>query len=213
MNKLFIILIISSLIITGCKSKKVNLSDKQLVSDCFTNYKTQVLAKNGEEAVKYIDSATVNYFGKLHYYAVAYDSTQIAQLIISEKFIVLSARAFFTGSDLQNMEHSRFLEQIISNNLLDNQMFTKVGLGKITVTDTLADGFIIYNNFPLPYAFLFKLENKTWLLNLNALIPLLQVQLKSILSSYNIPENEALLTYIGKITGKTCTNDIWQPIQ
>src|SRR5690606_16152787 len=84
-----IILLFAITTIGACTAQK---KEEKLVNKSFEGYKDAILNDRGEEAVKFVDSRTMNYYAHVLDKVKNADSVEVSALSLMDKLMVLSVR-------------------------------------------------------------------------------------------------------------------------
>lgn len=207
------IIIIFILLLTCTISSYGQKCQKKLIRKSFNNYKAAILNDQGEEAVKYLDSRTIKYYGDMLELVKTADSTKVESLSITDKLMVLSIRHRTTRADILSFDGKSLLVYSIKSGMIGKSSVANNAIGGISIDHSFAKAAFIAEGRKSPFHFHFYKEEGQWKIDLTALFSISTAVFKKIANENGQNENEFLLSILENITGNKPTNQIWQPIK
>jgi hypothetical protein len=150
-------------------------SEVKAVKASFDNYKQAILNDKGEEAVQYVDSRTINYYGDVLEKVRSADSATVNRLDLLDKVMVFSVRHRATKEDILSFDGKGLLVYAIKSGMVGKNSVVNSSIGDVTVEGTFAKGQYVSNGQKAPFNFDFYKEDNAW-----------KVDLTSIFSTTNI---------------------------
>jgi hypothetical protein len=196
--------------VTICASaQKVEV---KLVKKAFDGYKTSILNDRGEEAVKYVDSRTIKYYGDILELVKSADSTKIETLNILDKLMVFSIRHRTSKEDILSFNGEKLLVYAIKSGMVGKNSVANNSIGDVTVDGSFAKGQLVVNSQAAPFYFNFYKEEQQWKLDITALFPVSTKAFKKMADESGQPENDFLFTILESLTGRKPGKEIWKKV-
>jgi hypothetical protein len=204
--------ILSTLLLFVTISAIAQKTEEKLVKNAFDGYKTSILHDKGEEAVKYVDSRTIKYYGDILELVKRADSTKIETLNILDKLMVFSIRHRASKEDILTFTGKKLLVYAIQSGMVGKNSVANNSIGEVTVDGSFAKGQLVVNKQSTPLYFNFYKEEQQWKVDLTALFPMSTNAFKKMAEESGQPENEFLFAILESLTGKKPGKEIWQPV-
>lgn len=186
--------------------------EQKLVKQSFDKYKAAILTDKGEEAVKYVDSRTVNYYSYILDLVKTADSTKVKGLSITDKLMVFSVRHRTPKEEISKFDGISLLQYAIKSGMVGKSSVANNAIGTVTITGKFAKAPLIANGQKTPLHFHFYKEDNQWKIDLTALFPYSNMVLKNMVNESGKSENEFIFYMLEMITGKEPGAEIWQPL-
>jgi hypothetical protein len=204
--------ILSTLLLSVTISGFAQKAEEKLVKKAFDGYKTSILNDKGEEAVKYVDSRTIKYYGDILDLVKRADSTKIETLNILDKLMVFSIRHRASKEDILAFNGEKLLVHAIKSGMVGKNSVANNSIGDVTVDGSFAKGQLVVNKQAAPLYFNFYKEEQQWKIDLTALFPMSTNAFKKMADESGQPENEFLFTILESLTGRKPGKEIWQKV-
>lgn len=188
-------------------------SDGELVKKSFDNYKKSILQGQGEEAIKYVNSKTTDYYDKELNLAIYGDSATINDLAIIDKLTVFIARHKIPNHELIKMNGKEFFIYAVNNGMIGKNSVMTTQVGDVTIKDNVAHGQMISNGQKTPLFFEFSKESTEWKVDLTSIFPPTNIALGKMLEQQGLSDNEFIFQTLEALTGRKVTDDIWKPLK
>ncbi len=146
--------------------------EEQQVRNTFNKYKAAITKAKGEEAVKYIDNATLNHYDLLLDIIKREDSLAFQKLKYMDKKIVLSIGQRLTKKEAEKFDKTDLFVFAVKNRIVGNTSLPYQSIGDVIID---ADGksakgqFVSNGDKKSLYLYFYKEEEK-WKLNLSSII-------------------------------------------
>ncbi len=147
MKKIFIIITI--LVISACNNQYVTAKNE--INSCFYNYKVAVKGGNGNEAIKYLDKNSLNYYNTIIDLSVSADSITLDHAGIYNKITVLIIRQLMPKEILLDMNGESLFIYMVNSGLVGQNSNQNVDLADIEIKGTSANGFSVVSGKKLLY--------------------------------------------------------------
>lgn len=204
---------LTTLLILVALSGVAQKAEENLVRKSFTGYKTAILDDKGEEAVAFVDSRTVAYYGKMLNLVRTADSITVSELPLLDKFMVLAIRHRMDAEELQSTDGKGLLVKAIRNGMVGKSSVANVSVGDVTVEGDFAKGQLMANGKKAPFSFHFYKEENSWKIDLTSLFPMTATMFQNMLDESDMEENEFLLHLLEMGSGMAPSPDVWKPAQ
>lgn len=188
-------------------------SETDLIKKTFAEYKRSILAGEGEEAIKWVDSHTLNYYDQMLETAVTADSADVQKLGLMDKLTVLTARHRIPKEEALEMRGRDFFIYAIDKGMVGKSSVMNVEIGKVKVDGDSGSGQVIVNGREVPLFFDFSRENDLWKLDITSIFVATNAGLKQMLAENGTTDNEFILQALEMLSGKPVRDDIWQPLK
>lgn len=195
-----------ALILHSCSGQK----EEALVRKSFDNYKSAVLNDNGEEAVKYVCSRTIEYYSSILLKAKKADSSEVSSLGLMDKLMVFSIRHRATKSEILSFDGEGLLVYAIKEGMVGKNSVANNTVGDVQIDAAFAKGQLLDNGQEGPFYFHFYKEEGIWKIDLTAMFSAGIAAFKTMQEDSGLGENEYLFSLLEMLTGRKPGNDIWE---
>lgn len=184
----------------------------QRVPEALAAYRSAVLAKQGAEALSWIQPDSLSAYQK--YVELARTGTKevIGRLPITDRYQVLLLRQCLSAEQLTTGDAGSLLQSLISGGYFNSEFHARLNLGVVEENGPLARADLIAQGQRTAFVWEFALNGDRWQLDLH---PVFQAQASFILAlakEGNQQENEALLAALRSVSGKALADSIWNPV-
>lgn len=186
--------------------------EEEAVRTAFDNYKSAILNDKGTEAVKYLDSRTMQYYGEMAELARSADSGSVNQLSSQDKFIVLSIRHRANREEVLNFTGESLLVYCLNNGMIGKSSVAKNSIGEVTINENFASGQFLSNGQKTPLSFHFYKENGSWKIDLTSIFAVADTAFEQMIAKSGMEENAFLLSLLEQLTRKKPGQEVWQPV-
>src|SRR6266542_1557343 len=186
--------------------------DAKDIKDCFAGYKSSILENKGDEAIKWVDKNTLNYYGKMLQLAISADSKTVSNLGILDKMTVLTVRHRIPKEEVLKMKGNSFFTYAINSGMVGKNSVMTLEIGDIEISGNLAKGQLVVNGQKAPLYFQFNKENDKWKIDITSIFPASIIGLKQVIKNNGLTENEFILNALRGLTGKEADVSIWKPL-
>lgn len=186
-------------------------SDEELIQTCFDRYRHFLLAENGEDAVKFVDSHSLNYYENLQELAKNADSLTIASLPIFDKVMVLTVRLMVPKEDIQEFDGQSLLTYSINNGMIGKRNHESLMIGQVSVDQNVAKGKLFVDQIESPYFVHFNKENGQWKYDLSSLFPLADSYIRKMTDEFG--EEWMINAIVSAMAKESNSNNVWNPIR
>jgi hypothetical protein len=187
-------------------------NDENLVRKAFENYKSAILNENGEEAFKYINSGTANYYTYIIDLIKTADSTKIDSLSLLDKITVFSVRHRASKEEIIGMDGKSVFVYAIENGMIGKNSVENNKIGGIAINNEFATGQLIVNGQKTPFNFHFYKEMNEWKVDLTSIFPVTEKAFKQVVAASGEKENDYIFNLLDLLTGKKPGSEIWRTV-
>ncbi|WP_375561779.1 hypothetical protein ACE193_04290 [Bernardetia sp. OM2101] len=184
-------------------------SEEKKVKKSFDNYKTSILNDKGKDAIKYVDSRTIQYYSDILELVKTADSTKIESLSILDKLMVFSIRHRVSKEDILSFDGKSLFIYAIKSGMVGKNSVANNSIGEVIVEDNFAKGEFVANGQKAPFYFHFYKEQGKWKIDLTSIFPISTIAFKKMADDSGENQNDYLFSLLEMITGKKPTKEIW----
>jgi len=200
-----------TLLIISCNNQT---KDDQIdVKECFEGYKSSILASKGDEAVKWVDKNTLNYYDKMLKLSISGDSATVNNLGILDKLTVLTVRHRIPKEEVLKMDGNSFFIYAINSGMVGKNSVMTIEIGDIEISGDFAKGQILANGQKASLYFQFNKENNKWKIDITSIFSASIVGLKQVIKNNGLTENDFILNGLEGLTGRRPDLSIWRPLK
>lgn len=204
-----LVLFLFSILSTSCAKNK----EEKKVRAAFDGYKSAILNDKGEEAVKFLDSRTVQYYENMLDFAKNADKDQVNSLSFFDRMMVLFVRYRVSKEDILSFNGEKLLIYSIESGMVSKSSVVNGSIGKISIADDFAKGQLHDDQGALPLYYHFYKEDGQWKLDLTSSFTVAEAALKQVIKESGMEENEYIFAALEVLTGKKPGKEIWETIQ
>lgn len=207
--KIIIFLIATMALVTIAKN-----DDQKLVQKAFELYKAALHDENGEEAIKYLDKTTLDYYTTILELSKNADSLTVEKQTILDKLMIFSVRHRVPKEELLKFDGRSFLVYSIKTGMIGKSSIANASIGKVQVKKGItAEGqFLVYGE-KTPFKFLFNKEDGVWKIDITSLFPVSNKQFQKMADESGKGLNEYLFSLLEMLTNKKPDNGIWEKVR
>ncbi len=187
-------------------------SEDTLVRAAFERYRSNLLNDRGIEAVKDVDSKTIQYYTDLLELTKTADSTKIETLSIIDKMSVLLMRLKIPKQELLSFTGRDLFIYSVDHGMVGKGGVSRSTIGKITIDGDFAVAQLEGKAAPSQIHFEFHKENEEWKLDLTSIFPMAIIVFDKLIADSGKSENEFLLLILEAAAGKKVTPETWRPL-
>lgn len=184
-----------------------------LVRAVFEKYRSDLLNDRGSEAVKSVDSRTIQYYSDLLELTKTADSSKIETLSIMDKMSVLIMRLKIPKEEILSFKGEDLFIYSVNHGMVGKGGVSRNNIGKITVDGNFASAQLMAKGISSEIHFEFYKENGSWKLDLTSIFPLTTLIFDKLILDSGKSENEFLLPLVEAASGKKVTPETWLPLK
>lgn len=198
------------LLVTGLSHAQRH--DSKAILASFDSYRAAVLTDNGDEAIKYIDSKTLQYYNDLLVIIKSADSSTITTLPFLDMFMVLAIRHKASAEEINSFDSSSLLIYAVNNGIVGKNSIEKNSIGEIEVIGEKAKGAFISNGQQTEYFLNFYRENDIWKIDLTSLFNFTNNSFEKIVKSSGKTDIEFVIKLVETLTNGEVRPEVWKPL-
>ncbi len=183
------------------------------VQQGFAAYKAALLAKDGPKAIALLSANSFAYYDRMRKLALSGSREEIERLPDVDRLLALSLRVRVPPETQESGSPQDIVAYAINAGMISANAVAKAELGEITIQGEQAEGQIVVNQSPVGAVFRFHSEDGTWKFDLEHVTVLARGTISAMAEKNGTPENEVILQFLSKVTGKTVGPEIWQPLR
>jgi hypothetical protein len=188
------------------------LKEEKLVRQAFDKYRSAILNDKGDEAVKFVDSRTIKYFGNVLELVNNADSIQVESLSVLDKLMVLTIRHSTPKDIILSLDGKGLLVYAVKSGMVGKNSVANNSIGEITIDNYFAKGQILVSGQKTPYYFHFYNEDTQWKVDITSIFPISNSAIKKMVDESGHSENEYLFSLMEVIDGKKPGKVIWEKV-
>jgi len=186
--------------------------DAQSALARFDEYKTALLAANGDVAVSYVDAETIDYYEQMRSMALRAPRQEVEAMGMMDRFMVLLLRHRMTPGELEGMSGTSLFIYAVENGWISQDSIGRIKLGTATpVADTIRVP-VVSTGQATQMKVLFHRQSGEWKINLPSFTAIAEPALKIVAERMNYEEDELLFWLLQQATGKRSTEALWDPM-
>lgn len=179
----------------------------------FKEYKNAILSGNSDLAIKQIDKNSFDYYQEVLNLSLRADSTQINQLEVLDKLMVLSVRHRVPKANLLKMNGKELLTYSIDNGMIAKSTVEHIEMGEIDINGEIAYGEFLINNQKTPLYFGFTYDQSQWRFDVTSVFEPTGFAIRKLMKMQNKTDNDVILMMIQSSTpDQKVEKNIWKPI-
>lgn len=209
MKKVSRILVLLLFVTSVCLAQK---KEQKAVVQAFGNYKSSILEDRGEEAVKYVDSRTIKYYGDILELVKTADSIKIDSLSLLDKLMVFSVRHRTSKENILSFDGKQLLVYAIKSGMVGKSSVVNNSLGEVIIEGDFAKAQFVNNGKATPFYFHFYKEEQQWKMDLTSIFAISNMAFSKVREQSGQSEIEYLFSLLEMITGKKVGPEIWQKV-
>lgn len=206
--KIIILLLATMAIATIAKN-----DDQKLVQKSFELYKAALQEENGEEAIKYLDKTTIDYYSKMIDLTKNADSITVENQNILDKLMIFSMRHRVPKEEILKFDGKSCLVYSIKTGMIGKNLAAS-SIGKVQVKKgTAAEGQLLVYGEKTPFKFLFNKEDGVWKIDLTSFFQVSNKQIQKLADESGKSTNDYLFGLLEMLTNKKPESTIWEKVR
>ena len=186
---------------------------EEAVRNCYESYKAAILSDQGEEAIQWVDSRTITYYGDMLELVKNADSAQLETLSILDKFMVLIIRHKASKEDILSFDGRGLFIYAIKEGMVGKNEVVNNTIGEVTIEDAFAKGQLLVQEQPTPLYMDFYRESDRWKVDLTSVFGPTEELFDKLIQDSGQAENEYLFMLLGMVLGTEPGPEIWKPLE
>ena len=146
------------------------------IQETFNKYKTALLNNNGQEAIKYLNTQTLEYYSTLLSNIIFKSKREIEQLPLFDQYSIYFIKAYIGKGKIlsfQNDEANLYIF-LINSGLIDIVSLEKQSIENIKIDNYLAKANILINGSQTSMKYYFSKEDGQWKIDASPLLSIIK---------------------------------------
>lgn len=178
----------------------------------FSKYRKALSRQNGKKAVKFVSEKTIAYYAQMLTHARSSDSSEVANLPVLDKLMVLSFRNRVSRAKLLSMSAKEAVIYAVDKGMIGKEGLSALELGDISVKKKQAKAQVLLNHQPAPLEFVFYKEKHCWKIDLTAFFPMAEVAVLQTAKELEMSQNELVEFLLKMVEPFKLNPKLWQPV-
>jgi len=188
-------------------------TDEDKVIECYEKYKAAILNDRGIEAIKYIDSKTIDYYSDILDKALYADKDEVTKESLVNKLAILRIRHEIPLVDLRNMNGSSLVVYSINNAWVGKNAIIGLSVRNIKIESDFATANVYKDNKNIGLKYRFYNEEGQWKFNFIFMLELSNLIMKQQLNNLGYEnEDDFIFDMLEAVSGKKVTEEIFNPL-
>lgn len=181
---------------------------------CYDAYTEAVLHDKGDDALKQVDTNTVNYYNKIADLVRTADSATVVNASFMDELMILLIRHKSTREEILAFTGSSLFVYAVNNGMVGKEQVQNNSIGKITMNGNVAEAQLVVGGTETPFHFTFrKTGRKTWALDLAAVMQDSEEALATAIANVGMSKEDFILQMLPMSNGQPVKPDIWHPVK
>ncbi|GAA5494398.1 hypothetical protein Rhal01_00559 [Rubritalea halochordaticola] len=189
-----------------------SIDAKEKVTDCFNGYKESILAEDGDKAVKFLSSGTVELYQKYVDLALDAEKDEIQKLSFINRMQAIFIRHRVAPDKLRLFDGREALVYAVNNGWIGRDETIGTSLGEVYASGDKAVANVIIKGTPTNQSFHFVCEDGVWKMDLEKLLVATNVQMKRVVQESGMGEDQFIFTVLESVSGKKVQDSVWDPV-
>jgi len=187
--------------------------EEDAVIQAFKNYKSSILNDKGNEAVQFLASKTIDYYGSLLKKVKEADSLSVNSMNLMDKIFVMRIRYGVSKAEIMSFDSKSLVKYAIDEGMVGKDGVIGMELGKVMIDKNFARTELVVNGEKAPFYFHFYKEKGAWKIDLTAIFPIAAKALKQMVENSGQSENKLFSELLKYLEPEGPKNNVWNPIK
>lgn len=206
------VLVISLLMSVNLLSAQ--FKEVKAILKCYDAYTEAILNDRGADALKQVDTNTVNYYNQIADLARTADSATVSNLPFLDELMVLLIRHRSTREEILAFTGSTLFVYAVDNGMVGKEQVQNNTIGTITISGNVATAQLKVDGAQTPFAFTFrKTGRKQWAFDLSAVMKDSEAALEAIIASSGMTKVDFIMQMLPLSNGQPVDAKIWHPVK
>jgi len=201
----FLIFVIQ--ILLSCSSDDAH----KKVIECYEAYNKAIINGDGEEAIKYLDSRTIDYYAMLLKKALYAEKETLLRESFLNRLMIVQIRHMIPLEKVKNMNAKALLIYAINNEWIGKEHVVGVKVRNVRIEENFAVADSYKDNIKMN-KLSFYYEKEQWRFNLTSLVTIIGPVFKKQIKETGLSENEFILFAVEALSGKSVSEDVYIPL-
>ncbi len=206
------VLVISLLMSVNLLSAQ--FKEVKAILNCYNAYTEAILNDRGADALKQVDTNTVNYYNQIADLVRTADSVTVSNLSFLDELMVLLIRHRSTREEILSFTGSSLFIYAVDNGMVGKEQVQNNSIGTITIGGNVATAQLKVDGTATPFAFTFrKTGRKKWALDLSAVMKDSEAALETTIANLGMTKEDFIMQMLPLSNGQPVDAKIWHPVK
>lgn len=201
-----------SLVAAIAITNPVRANEVELVREVFSDYKSAILANNGQVVASNLSQSSIDYYRDMQKLAICAQASEVKAKSFVNRMQVLVLRLRVPTEFLTQMSGQEVVVYAVERGWVGKESVTKLQLGEVTISEPIALGEALSNGRSIGAQFRFIKESDMWKLDLTPLLKISNTAMVLLAREMNVEENELLFRLVESVSDRQLTQEVWEPV-
>ena len=183
------------------------------VHESFEQYRTAILAEDGETAVQYLNQASINYYDDMLKDALYLKESEFEERTILDKLMILRLRMNFTAKELKKMNGRELIVYSIQKGWIGKSSVINIEISEETkIKGDWATIEVMQNGQGSGLNFIFQKENDIWKLDIKEIFKISNMTLAYLIKQSDYTEKEFIEMVLENTDNKKVSKSYYKPM-
>ncbi len=177
----------------------------------FDDYKSALIAQDGEAAAGVAADATLDYYDEMRILALTATRREVKSLRLVDQLFALGLRHFLPPARLQKMDGFEVFEYSVDEGMISENAVSKMEPTDADVSGDRALLSVEIDGAQAPFTFVLVREDGSWKMDMTELLKLSDSAFQSLADQSGKSDEAFLMQLLTSMSGTKPSNDIWKP--
>ena len=183
------------------------------VHESFEQYRTAILSGDGEEAVQYLNQASINYYDDMLKDALYLKESEFEERTILDKLMILRLRMNFSAKELKKMNGRELIVYSIQKGWIGKSSVINIELSEETkIKGDWATIEVMKNGQGSGLHFIFQKENDIWKFDIQEILKIANMSLAYLIKQSDYTEKEFIEMVLENTDNKKVSQSYYKPL-
>ena len=183
------------------------------VHESFEQYRTAILAEDGETAVQYLNQTSINYYDDMLNDALYLKESEFEERTILDKLMILRLRMNFTAKELKKMNGRELIVYSIQKGWIGKSSVINIEISEETkIKGDWATIEVMQNGQGSGLNFIFQKENDIWKLDIKEIFKISNMTLAYLVKQSDYTEKEFIEMLLENTDNKKVSKSYYKPM-
>jgi hypothetical protein len=187
--------------------------DEAAVREAYEAYKNAILDGRGAEAVRYLNRASIAFYGEMKALALRAPESEVRRLPVMNKVTVLLLRHRVAPDVLEKMSPEEIVVYGVDRGWIGRDAVENSDIGDVRVNGDVATAEYVMGGQRTPISYRFTREDGVWKFDFTALLPVVDGALRELLKRERMDEDKFVLGLLEQVSGEKPARSIWKPLK
>lgn len=211
-----LILVAVALIAAGCSgndddSPARSGDEAASVVAAFDDYKSALIAQDGEAAAGVAAAATLDYYDEMRVLALTGTRREVEEMRLIDQLLALGLRHFLPPERLQDMDGFEVFAYAVDEGMISEYAVAKMEATEADVSGDRALLSVEIDGAEAPFTFVLVREDGSWKMDMTELLKVSDSAFQSLADQSGTSEDAFLMQLLTTMSGTKPSEDIWKP--